>query len=75
MAAIWGVGAPCDESNTLRGKTTRCEKKAVRPVEVKRKGTGTRFTMYLCEQHAEEKECEDPTKAFIADLLRAQSTG
>jgi hypothetical protein len=56
MGREWGVGAQCDEYITLRGKTDRCEKKAVRPVVVKRKGTGTLYTLYLCEQCAETKE-------------------
>jgi hypothetical protein len=55
MAAVWGIGAPCEGVVTLRGKTTSCTKKAVRAVEITRKGTGTLRTQYLCEQHAEEK--------------------
>lgn len=56
MTKPYGIGEQCE--GYIDSK--RCGYPAAEVVEIRRDGTGTRYTLYLCEQCADGVKCEGP---------------
>lgn len=54
MAKPYGIGEQCE--GYIDSK--RCGYTATEAVEIRRSGTGTRYTLYLCDQCADGVKCE-----------------